>query len=117
MLWLICLSAQAIDGDTLRCADGVRIRVAGIEANEMRGGCHLPVCPTISGPDGKLWMERQVGGKDLRYSPVGKTWKRISAIVRLPSGQDLSCAAIRAGVAVRWERYDREGRLLRCPTD
>lgn len=114
-MFLLCIAAHAIDGDTLRCADGVRIRVQGIEANELhRPGCHLPVCPIVTGADGRRWMEATVGGKDLRYEPVGKSYRRITAWVTLPSGRDLSCEAIRAGVAVRWEKFDRGGRLRGC---
>lgn len=113
-MFLLCLAAMAIDGDSLKCADGVRIRVQAIEANEMRGGCHLPVCPAMSARDAREWMQRQVGGKDLRYEPVGRSHRRITAWVRLPDGRDLSCAAIQAGAAVRWEIFDRGGRLKRC---
>lgn len=36
----LCLAAQAVDGDTLRCADGVgRVRLAAIDAPEMPGHC------------------------------------------------------------------------------
>lgn len=113
--FLICLAAHAIDADTIKCADGVRIRIQGIEANELhQPGCHLPVCPIVTGPDGKRWMEATVGGKDLRYQPTGKSYSRITAWVTLPDGRDLSCAAIKAGVAVRWEKFDRGGRLRGC---
>lgn len=108
---LICLAALAIDGDTLACADGTRLRVAGIEANELhRPGCHLPVCPAMSGVEARERMQAIVSGKTLTYQPVGKSWNRVSAIVTLPDGRDLACEAIRAGVAVRWDRYWPKGR-------
>lgn len=113
-MMLLCLAALAIDGDTLRCADGTRLRVAGIEATELHGGCHLPACPAMSGNDARDWMRRQVDGRDLRYEPVGKSYRRVVAIVTLPDGRDLSCLAIGAGAAVRWERYDVGGRLRGC---
>lgn len=113
-LILICFAAHAVDGDTLRCADGTRLRVAGIEANELRGGCHLPACPRMSGPAAKVAMERLVGGRDLTFVATGRSYQRITARVQLPDGRDLGCAAIRAGAAVRWASYDRSGRLMGC---
>jgi len=112
---LICLAALAIDGDTLACADGTRLRVAGIEANELhQPGCHLPACPAMSGVEARERMQAIVSGKTLTYQPVGKTWNRISARVTLPDGRDLACQAIRDGVAVRWEKFDLAGRLKGC---
>lgn len=111
---LLCLAAIAIDGDTLRCSDGLRIRVQAIEANEIKGGCHLPACPPMPAREAKDWMQRQVGGKDLRYEPVGQSHKRVTAWVQLPNGRDLSCEAIRAGAAVYWAEFDRQGRLRGC---
>ncbi len=35
----ICASPIAIDGDTLRCAAGPRVRLAGIDAPEIPGHC------------------------------------------------------------------------------
>ncbi|MBO9380070.1 thermonuclease family protein [Sphingomonas histidinilytica] len=111
---LLCLAAIAIDGDTIRCQDGTRIRLHGIEAAELHGGCHLPACPAMSGPEARDWMRRQVDGQDLRYEPVGKSYRRVVAVVALPDGRDLSCLAIQAGVAVRWDKFDRGGRLRGC---
>ena len=107
---LLCLAALVTDGDTLRCQDGTRLRVAGIEANELRGGCHVAACPEMPGLEARERMRAIVGRQNLTYQPVGRTWGRVSAIVTLPDGRDLACEAIRAGVAVRWDRYWPKGK-------
>ena len=60
---------------------------------------------------GQAWFARPIV---LRCEQIGTSHKRITAWCKLADGRDLSCAAIRAGVAVRWERYDRARRLKDC---
>lgn len=109
-LILICAAAMAIDGDTIRCEDGTRIRVAGIEANEMRGGCHLTACSPVPGRVAKARMQAIVGGQNVTYVVTGKSWGRVTASVQLPDGRDLSCVALSAGFVVRWDRYWPKGK-------
>lgn len=41
---MTCIVVYVTDGDTLRCTDGTRIRIAGIEAREKSGRCHIARC-------------------------------------------------------------------------
>ena len=110
---LICMAAMAVDGDTIRCADGIRIRVAGIEANELhKPGCHLPICPTMPGQVAKARMHAILGQQNVTYITNGRSYRRVTASVQLPDGRDLACEAIRLGLAVRWDRYWPKGK--RC---
>jgi endonuclease YncB( thermonuclease family) len=111
---LSCVVSKVTDGDTIRCASGERVRLAGIEAAELRGGCHLPVCPTMPGREAKQAMSRLVLGRPLRCTVTGTSYSRLTAFCKLPGGADLSCEAIRRGIAVRWERYDPRGKLKGC---
>lgn len=113
-LAFICALPVAIDGDTLRCANGQAVRVAGIEANERRGGCHLPVCPAMPAREARATMQRLVAGKALSCRRVGVSWGRAVAVCALPDGRDLRCAAIASGAAVEWPAYVVRYRLGRC---
>lgn len=132
---LICLAIALHDVDgPLHCSDGTKVRLQGIGATEMDGSCrpNQPCVPgdpfeqrrgmaramgatiareTRSPNGGQLFFARPV---KLTCEPMGKSHKRITAWCRLPSGSDLSCVAIRAGVAVRWEKFDRGSRLKGC---
>lgn len=140
MIPLICLAIALHDVDgPIHCRTGEKIRLQGIGATETNGACR-PDQPCIPGDpfDQRRTMVRVMGatidhedaGKNgkpslygqawftrpvrLECEPTGKSHKRITAWCRLPDGRDLSCAAIKAGVAVQWTRYDRAGRLSGC---
>lgn len=109
----LCL-ALAIDGDTIACRNGPHARVAGVEANELHGGCHLNACPAMPGPDARRVMSRLVDGKTLHCEAVGRSFKRLVAVCTLPDGRDLRCALVASGAAVDWPGYVRRYRLVRC---
>lgn len=96
-----CQSPEIVDGDTLRCGDR-RVRLNGIDAPEMPGHCRpgrdcTPGDPYASTNN----LRRLVRNSDLQcrasgIDAYGRTIARCSA-----AGQDLSCAQIKAGHAVR----------------
>ncbi|MFV3517326.1 hypothetical protein ACNJD8_22205, partial [Mycobacterium tuberculosis] len=53
-------------------------------------------------------------GKRISCQPVGTSYKRIVARCTLPDGRSLSCAAIAASTAVRWDRYWRQYGMGEC---
>lgn len=110
-----CANPVAGDGDSLRCGSR-RIRLAGIDAPELHGCRGRPGrrCVPGDGYAARRRMASLIRGKSLRCEPVGRSYDRTVARCALPNGRDLSCAAISAGVAVRWARYDRAGRLRGC---
>ena len=132
---LICLAIALRDVDgPIHCQDGTKIRLQGIGAMELERTCrpNQPCVPgdpfeqrrrmakvmgaaiareTRSPNGGQLYFSKPIR---LTYEPTGTSHKRVTAWVTLSDGRDLSCLAIRAGVAVRWDRYDRGGRLRGC---
>jgi endonuclease YncB( thermonuclease family) len=118
MLFAVALAVSAftvIDGDTIKGADGQRIRLLAIDAPEM-GKCPKgrvcapgdPVASTASlrgllrGP-----IEVQAVGKD-RYG-------RTLAVVRV-NGVNLSCAQLASGNAIYRRDWDDGGRVrAECP--
>jgi endonuclease YncB( thermonuclease family) len=104
--------ASITDGDTLRLADGTRIRLQGIDANELDGSCHV-TCAILTARDARDNLARLALGRRISCEQTGTSYRRVTAWCSV-GGMDLSCAQVRAGAAIRWARYDRDGRLIRC---
>lgn len=111
---LLCAVAYVNDGDTLRCFDGTRVRLAAIDAPEMHG-CHgRPGRVCVSGDPvaSKRNLERLTLGRTLQCRQTGTSDNRIVAWCSA-DGADLSCAQVTGGFAVHWLTYDRRGELCR----
>jgi endonuclease YncB( thermonuclease family) len=74
---------KAIDGDTVKCADGVRLRLSGIDTPEMPGHCRKDrVCVPGDpyGPRDKL--QNMLNAGKVTYAPIKKDlYGRTVAIV------------------------------------
>lgn len=118
-----CTPVRVWDGDgPIWCAEGPRVRLAGIAAREIDGTCRRNhPCPRFSGATARDALVRLVGrrtgvsreghvlvsGPRLRcVSAGGAGGSRTAAWCAGPQG-DLSCAMIASGHAVRWDRYWR----------
>jgi hypothetical protein len=120
-----CTPTAVWDGDgPIWCAEGPRIRIAGIAAREIDESCRSnQPCPTVSGAQARDLIVRLFGGARGR-SPDGHIFVRSPTMTCLSEGSaggsrtaawctspafgDLSCAAIRAGGAIKWPRYWRD---------
>ena len=120
-----CTPAAVWDGDgSIWCAEGPKVRIAGVAAREMDDTCKINhPCLTVSG---KVARDRLVsllgGGKGML--PTGHVKVRSAPLTCLSDGSaggsrtaawchseavgDLSCAVVQAGGAVRWPRYWRK---------
>lgn len=119
-----CTPTAVYDGDgPIWCAEGPRIRVAGIAAREMDGTCRSnQPCPDAS-PERARHQLASLIGKRVGRRPEGHVLvegptmqcqsegdgvgKRTAAWCVSPIGGDLSCAMVQSGAALRWERYWR----------
>lgn len=111
-----CRVATVHDGDTLRCADGTRVRLQGIDANELDGSCHTR-CARLSADLARARLESLSLGQVLSCHPTGRSYRRVVAwcSVRLRGRPvDLSCAQVQTGAAIVWRRYDPDHRLDPC---
>jgi endonuclease YncB( thermonuclease family) len=119
-----CTPTAVWDGDgPVWCAEGPKLRIAGIAAREIDGSCRTnQPCPMVSGPDARDRIVRLFGGARGRtadghvlvrsaamscLSEGSAGGSRTAAWCTSPAFGDLSCAAVRAGGAVRWARYWR----------
>lgn len=119
-----CTPTRVWDGDgPIWCAEGARIRLAGIAAREMDGSCSAGhPCPAASAKTARDGLVRLVG------KPVGRSREghilvqgppmscrstgsaggaRVGAWCSTAEGLDLSCEMIRLRLAARWDRYWR----------
>ncbi len=117
-----CTPTRVWDGDgPVWCAEGPRLRIAGIAAREMDGTCrvHHP-CPRSSAIAARDALVQILGGshgttssghvlvqgpKLTCRSDGPAEGNRTAAWCRLSSGADLSCAMIRTRTVLRWDRY------------
>lgn len=97
----LCPSATLVDGDTLRCGNR-RVRLHGIDAPELPGHCRPGRQCTPGDPQASTDSLRRLVGagplqcRQLDTDAYGRTIARCTA-----SGQDLSCAQLNGGHAVR----------------
>lgn len=122
-----CTPVAVWDGDgPVWCAEGPKIRIAGIAAREMDGTCkpNQP-CPSVDAIDARDRLVNLFGGPrgtlpngHIKVRAAAMTCvsegsaggARTAAWCRSPAFGDLSCAVVREGGAVRWARYWRDHR-------
>ncbi len=107
-----CPVVSVHDGDTMRCADGTRVRLQGIDANELNGSCHF-ACAAQSAQSAQGNLARLTLNREATCVPTGKSYDRVTAWCSIGT-VDLSCAQVSAGAAVVWSKYDPDGRLISC---
>ena len=108
-----CRVSSVHDGDTFRCADGTRIRLSAIDAPEMPGACQPGRNCAAGDPyKAKAALAQMINGRTVQCQPAGRSYNRIAAWCSV-NGQDLSCAMVSSGHAVRLARYDRQNEMCR----
>ncbi len=120
----VCEVVKVHDGDgPLWCRSGEKVRVAGVQAPDFKSAapCHRPAaaragytCDDRAAARSQRIVERLTLHQLLSCQPEGRSYRRIVARCTLPDGRSLSCAAIAAGAAVRWDRYWRQYRMGEC---
>lgn len=92
----VCVSPGVTDGDTLRCRDGTRVRIWGIQAPERHES---------GGSAATRAMSEIVGRADLTCQRKGTSYRRVVARCRLPSGRDVAAELVRQGHAEDWPKF------------
>lgn len=122
-----CTPVRLWDGDgPIWCAEGPRVRLAGIAAREADGTCRPGhPCPAASGEEAKRALASLLAkgrGAGIRKLPSGHLaidgasvlrcvsdgsagGSRTAAWCGSPHVGDLSCAMLRSGTVARWDRY------------
>ena len=107
----LCATPSITDGDTVRCADGTRVRLAAVDAPEIANCRKGRTCAPGDGQEARRVLAQLVGGRTLYCRQTGMSYNRVVAWCRTQGGEDLSCAMWRGGYAIRLEQYDWEHRL------
>jgi endonuclease YncB( thermonuclease family) len=122
-----CTPTRVWDGDgPIWCAEGLRIRLAGIAAREMDGTCRdNQPCPVASAEAARDHLAGLLGksigttseghvrlsGEPLTCVSAGSAGgKRTAAWCVSPVHGDLSCRMVESGLAFKWDRYWQEHR-------
>lgn len=105
-----CTVSSITDGDTLRCADGTRVRIAGIDAPEISPCAQGRHCTPGDANASKRSLAGMASGRTLSCRRVGTSYKRAVAFCSA-GGTDLSCAQVMSGHAVR--RYAAKDEVCR----
>lgn len=117
-----CTPVRVWDGDgPIWCAEGPHVRLAGVAAREMDGTCRSnQPCPNASAEQARDKLVSLVGrrigwsgeghalvrGPAMRCRSDGRGGgDRTAAWCVSPMSGDVNCAVIRAGTALRWNRY------------
>lgn len=113
-----CSVAYVNDGDTLRCADGTRVRLHAVAARESDETCSPGhPCPAASAASAKAELARLVAGSTISCSQTGRSYNRVTAICWTPAEVEVNCAMIASGTTVLWERFDRKRPVCSGSTD
>lgn len=125
-----CTPVRVWDGDgPIWCAEGPKVRLAGIAAREMDGSCRPGhPCPSAPAVTARDRLVRLLGGARGR-APEGHVLVRGPTLGCLSTGSaggartaawcssprtgDLSCAMVRTGAVLRWKRYWRDHQCSR----
>lgn len=130
-----CTPTLVYDGDgPIFCAEGPRIRVAGIAARERDNSCRAGhPCPTATGDQALRALVTLLGGsrRMVRLGGAGYDHIRVraptmrclstgdaggnrtGAFCLLADGRNLSCAMLATGTVVRWDRFWRRDMVCR----
>lgn len=126
-----CTPALIYDADTFTCADGTKLRVAGVNSRELKG---VPCpgdypCPAMSAIKARDVTVRLLGatvvGKRptghlivrapaIRYQEVDRSHNRLVARIITARGHDLRCGLQAAGAVAAWPKFVRRYRLRPC---
>lgn len=108
---LLCIVAHVHDGDTIRCTDGTRLRLAAIDAPEM-GRCRRGRTCAPGDPRASRDNLRRLAGPRITYQIVDANVCRRGFQATDPYGRrvvrayrwrtDLSKAQLAGGYAIPW---------------
>jgi len=104
-----CRVASITDGDTLRCADGTRVRLNAVAARESDGTCTQGhPCPGASAEAATAKLTELARGQTLQCRQTGTSYGRKAAICVNEEGTEINCAMVQSGTALIWPEYANE---------
>lgn len=107
-----CKVSRITDGDTLRCADGTRVRLHAVAAREANETCRAGhPCPGASAAEATAKLAELADGQTLACEQTGKSYSRVVAICRNEANVEINCAMVESGTALIWPKYNAQRAL------
>lgn len=104
-----CSVSTITDGDTLRCADGTKVRLHAVAAREKDETCSPGhPCPEASGAAATSKLTELTSGQILQCQQTGTSYDRVNAICRNRSNVEINCAMVESGMAVLWPKFNAQ---------
>ena len=104
-----CAVSSIADGDTLRCADGTRVRLHAVAARETDGSCSPGhPCPSASAGAATAKLSELAGGQTLQCRKTGLSYNRVTAICDNERGTEINCAMVQSGTALIWPSFNEQ---------
>ena len=104
-----CRVTSVHDGDTLRCADGTRVRLHAVAAREIDETCSAGhPCPTASAAAARIELVKLAANRNLDCRRTGRSYNRVTAICDNDEGIEINCAMVRSGTTLIWDRFHRQ---------
>jgi endonuclease YncB( thermonuclease family) len=102
-----CNVSSITDGDTLRCADGTRIRLHAVAARESDETCKVGhPCPSASAASATAKLTEFASGQTLQCEQTGTSYNRVTAVCWNEANTEINCAMIQSGTAVIWPKFN-----------
>lgn len=107
-----CQVSSITDGDTLRCADGTRVRLHAVAAREKDETCSPGhPCPSASGASATAKLTELASGQTLQCDKTGTSYNRVTAICRNEANVEINCAMVQSGTTVIWPKFNSQRRI------
>lgn len=104
-----CQVSSVTDGDTLRCADGTRVRLHAIAAREKDETCSSGhPCPSSSGTAAAAKLTELASGQTLKCERTRTSYDRATAICRNEANVEINCAMVQSGAAAIWPKFNQQ---------
>lgn len=104
-----CQVSSITDGDTLRCADGTRVRLHAVAARESDETCSPGhPCPSASAASATAKLSELASGQTLQCRKTGNSYNRVTAICRNEASIEINCAMVQSGTTVIWPKFNRQ---------
>ncbi|HBV11721.1 MAG TPA: nuclease [Brevundimonas sp.] len=110
-----CRVVSVHDGDTLRCANGTRVRLHAVAAREIDETCSEGhPCPMASAAAARLELMKLAGNRTLDCRRTGRSYNRVTAICDNDEGVEINCAMVRSGTTLIWDRFHQQQPICRA---
>ena len=110
-----CRVSNVHDGDTLRCADGTRVRLHAVAAREINETCSAGhPCPTASAAAARMALVKLAENRTLDCRRTGRSYNRVTAICDNDEGIEINCAMVRSGTTLIWNRFHQQQPICRA---